>query len=461
MIEFEFSLIDWSIPIIVAIFSFIVGKRFRANSLESYLVAERSVSALALAASLTAGVYGGGFLLAVSGLVSEFGSAAIWIVVGLALGSFTAMFVLVPHKNRMDKLNVSTLAEFFGENWGTTAQRMVSIMVLLWAGSLLVMQLIAAGQLSSMATGINPTVGIVASVAIVMSYCVRGGLKSVIFTDLVQLVIVVAVAFVAFGGVHLKTGLIPLVSVKETPTTSSSLVIGLVAMGTMNMIAGADLWQRMFASKSQKAARIGFFLGAIFILVIGSVLVIIALAGQSDKPELPSTYLMIWGMFRFVPQWMYGFVLAFLLVLVLSTLDTMACIVSVSTTKDFRVMLPDAKKYRNAKLSTALVLIGASIFAIFFDNIVSWAVGFSYLGLALGPCVLASRGRMKLSILSANLSIGLGLAIAGFLVFTGEVEPDSASFVLMGSILGAIIGTIVDYFLKKRKTFESQYSEKQ
>lgn len=449
MKAFDYNIIDWCVPIVVAILSLTVGRRFRATNLKSYLVAGRSVPAYIFAASLTAGVYGGGFLLAVSELVSKFGIAALSIVVGLAGGALLSVFVIVPHKRRMDKLNVSTIAEFFGHNWGELAQRMVRIVVLLWAGSLIVMQLIAAGQLTAMASGINPAIGILISVIIVLGYGVRGGLRSVIMTDLVQLVIVMIVAGVALAGVCNDVQWSP---IHLTPIADSAemAVVGLIAMGVMNMVAGADLWQRMFAARSSRDARLGFSIAAVLIFLLGTVLVIIALAGRVDKPSLPSAQVMIWGLFKFVPRPIHGIVLAFLLVLVLSTLDTMACIVGVSAAKDFRSSQTETQGRRRAGIATALVLVVASVFAVFFNNILSWAVGFSYLGLVLGPSVLLSRGRWKLSILAANLSIGVGIGTAIILVISGSVDPQNAPYVLAGSMAGAVFGSALNSFISRR-----------
>lgn len=155
------------------------------------------------------------------------------------------------------------------------------------------------------------------------------------------------------------------------------------------------------------------------------------------------------------PRILLGLAMAAILMSVMSTLDTMVFVLSLSISHDFLVeSLGKSVRYRkqSAQIAMVLSLLAGAIVAAPFDDpddLLNVGIAVTSIALILAPPVLISRPKKKMCKRAVNWSLSLGLAVAAVLVvgeaaFGDVLTPENSIAVLGGSIIGAILGTVVN-----------------
>ena len=166
---------------------------------ESFLAADRSMNLLQTTSSTAATDLGGGFSLAMGGLGFTLGISGSWLIAISGLSIIMVSFLMVPKVKRWaDRVKGLTTGDLFEARYdrrtGTLAAVVVGIAWFTFVGG----QIIAGAKLIQVTAGLNLTLAVVLSGAVVLAYTALGGLKAVIYTDVFQmLVLLVGVVFIA------------------------------------------------------------------------------------------------------------------------------------------------------------------------------------------------------------------------------------------------------------------------
>ena len=163
----------------------------------------------------------------------------------------------------------------------------------------------------------------------------------------------------------------------STPYVDGS-IIGDIITYFVFTLAGAEMWQRAFAAKSQKAAREGLFLGTfVYGLTIPLVWFMGVVAHQlvsADKiAQYGSTDAVVPALaIEILPVGLTGLALAGILSVIMSTADSYL-IVSVQTCvhdiyKVFRPDTPERKELRLTRVFAVVLPLGALLIALYIKN---------------------------------------------------------------------------------------------
>src|SRR3989338_1784428 len=119
------------------------------ESEEDFMIAERKVAGLPLAATMTAGFFDGATLSIYLAYIYQFGLSAIWLFIGLALGFVALRQFATRIKKKADALRVYTMPEYFFHTIGHRSGLMYSIVLIVAFFCFLVVNLIVSGQVLS------------------------------------------------------------------------------------------------------------------------------------------------------------------------------------------------------------------------------------------------------------------------------------------------------------------------
>jgi len=426
---------------------------------KQFLVGGRSIQWWLLGPTIAAGVIGGGVLMTLSEYAYDYGYSAFWIIGGLVLGILLLIPFALRFKDLADKHEFYSLPDLFRQIWGEAAGVLSSLIIILWTIGFIVMQLIAGGKLLHAMTGISYEISILMTSGIVLSYLIIGGFRSVIVTDFLQYFALLFLLGFILPSSSLSTAFteaLKLPVIKLDIGTS----IAFFVLGALNIIVSADIWQRIYAAKTLKHARKGMVFAAFLILIGGICLMFPAIAAKTiDIGMHEKQTALVLALAQHVPQYLLGFGLAAILMSIMSTLDTMVFVFGLSLSHDLFVKalgMPVRFRQKSVRYTMAIALIGGTLLSILYDELLITGLAVSSFGLILAPALLLKRKNWQVSKNGVFLSLLFGLLAALVLIITQLclhnkkiLTPENALFVLLFSIIGVIIGEIVNRCFQK------------
>jgi Na+/proline symporter len=414
------------------------------QDLNNYLTASRNLGFFSLSASLVASALGAWILFGPA-------SAATWggigAVIGYALGTAFPMVFLIflGTKIRKEFPKGSTLIEFLRKKFKKNLFKVILFI------SVFYMFIFLCAEVTAVATLINYISGtplwITALIILVgtLAYTLYGGLRASIFTDNIQLIVIIVLLLVSsvylilFNGDQLSFKYInqinpDLLSVAYIPNYTSGLTF-FIAVAATNLFHQGN-WQRIYAARNIKILKRSLI--ASFILIIPIVLFmgftgLVAISVDPNViPDLGFFSLLLKDQHEFL-----SIIIIFLgLSLTISTVDTLINAIS-------SLIIVDVKATLNIK--NKINYLNLSKYFIIFLSIIAFAIsskGFSILYLFLLAdlfccsfvlTVFYSFYNKKLNEKTAYISITLGL-IGGLLLFP---TPDFSKSLLVGIMIPA------------------------
>lgn len=415
----------------MSVASLVIGSRASKGMAGAgdYLLAGRRLGAFSLALSVMATQIGAGVVLGSaeaayrsgwSVLLWPWGNALGLLVLGLGLGG------------RLRKLGISSVPELFESIYGSRRLRQVAAVLSVSAlFFILVAQLIGLRKFLY-ATGLGGTALYLGVGAVVLIYTALGGLRAVVFTDVLQ-ALFIGVIFAVTAGVVAPQGLPPVSADLLDGGVVSSLSSWFIAP-FLFMIIGQDMGQRCFSGNSGRSVNRAFRWGALGVAAVGFVPVWLGvLAARSGVPVEGTSVLMV-ATEAFGGPWILSAVAVGVVVALLSTIDSLVCAVGSNLALDFGIGL---KRIRALQVSSLIVGLTALGMGLLFNDvgavlITSYELAVSCLAVpvlaSLIPRIRSTSGA-TLSILAGGLGFvllrclswevprelcGLGLSIVGY-----------------------------------------------
>lgn len=426
--------------------------RRQNGSLEDFVVARNSQSALATILTLLASSLGAWILFSPAQAATWGGLSA---VIGYALGSMSPRLVMIPLGKRMRELlpRGHSLTEFVIARYGRPMYALTLLIMLFYMFIAMTAEITA---MSKMITLIAPIpLWVTASVVLVATliYTSYGGLRASIFTDKVQMLVIVPMLFLivllgwqAVGG---PAQLLRTVELQAPRLVELSDPVGVKAGLTffvailLTGLFHQGNWQRIYSARSDKAMRNGFLLGGLFvapfIFLMGLFgLAFVGLGGQGD-----SSVALFNVILPQAPVWFLVLLIPLGLSLVMSSADTVISAVSSLVAVDLGRLMPQRNTAQMMRLARWLVWLSA------IPVLVASSQGYSVLYLFLLADLLCSAAAFPVFFglysrrydgITATLSTVAGLA-AGLAIFP---RPDGPlDYLLESFVLAAVVPALV------------------
>lgn len=459
-----------------------VGLKFsrRLSNLEGFFLASRSLPASLVFISLTASWFGATSIIVTTDQAYRVGVSALWLVGVPAAATvlILALFLAGPIR----RLDVQTLPGLVEIRYGRTVRHIASFVILWYMIVLAASQMVALGQFLKPFLRLSSIWSLGLGTAVVLVYLIRGGLFSVVATDVLQCLLLIAgmaglavsVARSSSAGAIFeiagRTGRSGFFHFFLDGHNNVLIALSFVLAWTISPIA----WQRIQAAGSAEKARRGLLAAAAaFVLLYGLVVFIGVLSlsffsGRALASPLISEIITS-------KAGMVGGGLLFLAVVaaILSTMDTAINTGALTLTRDIYgglrhrtgTEIPEA--VMAGRLATIVVALLAFGVATRFQSILQ-TLGLASEIMAEGLFVpgMAMFIFRKKRPLAGGLSLLFGgsFALLGFLAalqvlpLTLPPWPRSVPYGVALSLLGFIGGYLLDCLFGSRPKKSNSFS---
>ena len=255
------------ISLIFAILGLYHSKKYQG--LNNYLTANRNIGLFSLTTSLTASALGAWILF---GPVSAATWGGIGSIIGYSLGTAFPMFFLIylGKKIRKEFPGGSSLIEFMRKKFGKSLFKLILLMTIFYMFIFLCAEVTAVAVLINYISGTKLWITAIVVLLSTLTYTLYGGLKASIFTDNLQMIVIVVLLLISFLYINSFTGdqfsfeFIKeknphLLSLSHIPSYTTGLTF-FIAVAATNLFHQGN-WQRVYAAKNFKTLRKSFLYG--------------------------------------------------------------------------------------------------------------------------------------------------------------------------------------------------------
>ena len=433
-----------ALVIIVSLIFTLVGIIYsnRHQGLDNYLTANRNIGSFTLSTSLIASALGAWILFGPA-------SAATWggigAVIGYALGTAFPMIFLIflGKKIRNDFPKGSTLIEFLRKKFSKTLFKLILFMTIFYMFVFLCAEVTAVAILINYISGTDLWITAFIILTCTLTYTLYGGLRASMFTDNIQMVVIIILFLIsvfylttftgdAFTFTFIKEKNPDLLSIKYIPNYTAGLTF-FIAVAATNLFHQGN-WQRVYAAKNNKVLKQSLIISSIIIIPIVFFMGFSGMVAVSTDPKVIPDLGFFSLLFIEQTEFLSLLIVILGLSLTISTIDTLVNAISSLIIVDGKATFNFDKKTNYLKFSK-LCLVTLSIIAFFIAS-KGFSVLYLFLLADLFCCafvltVFYSFYNKSITEKTAYISIIVGL-IGGFLLFP---SPDFSKSILIGTIL--------------------------
>ena len=433
-----------TLVVVISLIFTLVGLAYskKYQGINNYLTANRDIGFFSLSTSLIASALGAWILFGPA-------SAATWggigAVIGYALGTAFPMIFLISlgKKIRNEFPKGSTLIEFLRKRFGKSLFRLILLMTIFYMFVFLCAEVTAVAILINYISGTELWITALIILISTLIYTLYGGLRASIFTDNIQMIVIVILFVISvfyltsftgdkFSFSFIKEKSPHLLSGDYIPNYTAGLTF-FIAVAATNLFHQGN-WQRVYAAKNNKILTKSLIVS--FLVIIPIVLFmgfsgLVAISVDSKViPDLGFFSLLL----RDQTEFLSVIIIILGLSLTISTVDTLVNAISSLIVVDGKATFKFDKDTNYLSLSKYFII------ALSIISFIVASKGFSILYLflladlfccAFVLTVFYSFYNKKLNEKTAYISIIVGL-IGGFLLFP---VPDFSKSLLVGIML--------------------------
>ena len=399
--------------------------RRSSHTLEDYIVARNTQGSVATLLTLLASSLGAWILFSPAQAATWGGLAA---VIGYSLGSMSPRLAMIPLGKRMRELipRGHSLTEFLMARYGRSMYVLALFIMMFYMFIAMTAEITAIARLVTLLAPVPLWVTAAIVMGFTLLYTSYGGLKASIFTDKVQVIIIVplllALVFIgwkASGGIaHVEQAL----HLKAPQLLDLSDPVGIKAGLTffvailLTGIFHQGNWQRIYSARDTRTMRNGFLLGGVLVVPFIFVMGLFGLAFVGLEPEGDSSVALFSVVMPQIPLWLAIALIPLGLALVMSSADTTISAVSSIVAVDVGRLLPATGTATLMRLSRWLILL-----------------------LAIPVMIVAAQGY---SVLYLFLLADLLCAAAAFPVFYGLFSAKHSGFDATVATIGGLVASL-------------------
>ncbi len=345
----------FAISAIFALIGFIYSKKHRGAN--NYLTANRNIGLFSLSTSLTASALGAWILFGPT-------SAATWggigAIIGYSLGTAFPMFFLIflGKKIRKEFPRGSTLVEFLRIRFKKSLFKLILLMTVFYMFIFLCAEVTAVAVLINYISGTELWKTALIVLISTLAYTLYGGLRASIFTDNIQMIVILLLLCISFIYINSLAGSefsFSYVREKNPQLLSSSYIpsytAGLtffIAVAATNLFHQGN-WQRVYAAKNfetlKKSLIISFFIITPIVFYMGFTGMVAFSINPSIRPDLGFFSLLLKNQNELLSL----LVIIFGLALTISTVDTLINAISSLIVIDGKAVFSIKKKNKLSK----------------------------------------------------------------------------------------------------------------
>ncbi len=396
-----------------------VGQKASSNIQTSneYYLMDKRLSFFPLAMTLLATQLGGGALVGACDKAYYQG----WIVLLYPLGACLGLvFLGIGIGSRLRQLNIKTTAEIFEKIYKSKIQRSVaSILSIVSLMLILIAQGLALKKIFISLGLVHPAYYMVFWLILVI-YTVMGGLKAVVNTDIIQVLFIMAVLFIAFFISIKKGGLNNVVGSIFYPKSTTSVglfdsksAIQWLLMPFLFMFIEQDMGQRCFSAKSDKIISLSTISAGALLMLCSCIGIYFGILARNHSLALVSgSSILIEAVKTYTNPIVTTFFMSAIFMAIVSTADSIIFAISSNIFCDFLGKITIKKEKHRITISK-IITFGVGVSALFasfaFNNVINiLMLSYSISVCSLSVPILAAMFLNRPSKLGAYMSIIFG-----------------------------------------------------
>jgi solute:Na+ symporter, SSS family len=258
-----------------------------AAGLDEFHLAGRKVKHIMLTATLCATIVGASATIGMAGMGFKEGLTGAW---WLLSGTIGLLMLSVLFAQRIRATGCYTLPELIGTFYGERVRMAASTLIIIsWVG-VISGQIIASGKVLSAIFGGNEHIFMVASAMVVILYTVQGGQHSIVRTDLVQFIIIIAGIILLLSRTLDATGL-AFLKAQSFPTSTERDALGALSMILVvgsTYLVGPDIYSRIFLARDPQTARRSAITAALILVPLAFVITTLGICARILLPAIPA-----------------------------------------------------------------------------------------------------------------------------------------------------------------------------
>ena len=426
---------------IITYFLFIIAigvySAFKVRKPDDYYVAGKKAGMVQVTGSLLATILGGSAVLGTIELSQQNGWPALWFLFSAAIG----LFFLVPVSKYVRRYGHFTLPELLGTFYGKKVETIASLIIpLAWLG-IVAAQIIAAAKILSGVPSIAYGQAAILSGVVFIVYTLLGGQLSILKTDTLQSVLIVA----GLAAMLYFTRSTPLATNIESLNFGSlfnssfgvvDLLILLITY-SVTFVVGPDIYSRVFCTKSERTAKRSVFIVAALLIPISFGLTYLGVYSKGSGEGIVAFAQ------HLLPTWSYGLFLAALLSAVMSSADTTLLTSSMILSELFTGNLDRKNSLVLTRILIVVIGICSLVIALYVTSIIqALLLALTFFSGAFVVPTIAGLLQIKVNKKNVALAMIVGGVIALFGKLINQYQHEmigngliALAYLLNGSIL--------------------------
>lgn len=441
------------------------------NNMDDFILGGKRFNIFALVGTIMATMVGSGMTMGAVGNAYQFGIGGnvFWMYLGFSIGLIFFGFIT----ERIRRTGKRTMAEVISVKFGKTSRLVASIIIIGYAISIVAINIAGLRTviISVFGDSLGLSIPMVTAIAtlIAIIYTSFGGFYAVVWTDTIQLLIVIVgiiilgpiIGLTSAGGFGTITNAYSSIGSSITnPLINgiSSGSLGFFLAYFLTVPADPTMPQRALAGKDDKSAKnafiiaggLGIIFGIALLLIGGAVFVLLP---NLDNPE----HALIAFILNYYPPVIKGITIAGVLAAIMSSFDSFLILATTHIVYDIGQTLnkdlKDEAVYKILPYATVVIGILGLIIALYIQSLFSYLyMVFSIVGSALVPALLSALFfEQKTTSLAVNISMIVGTLVTGILYLTVGYDVFLGDPVFLGIISSTLALILVSIFTKKSK----------
>ena len=314
-------------------------------------------------ATLAATHTSAGTFIGAIGAIYAFGWSFGWVLISIPLSYWFMAAVLAPRFTRAREL---TLPAFIERRYYSKAARAIAATIIMIAITVYIQaQIVAGGLVANIVFGLPTTQGMVLFTAILLAYTVIGGMIAVVYTDFVQMIIMVVGATVAVPlAIRQLDGFGNLLSYVEYTkplvfswgTLPGTLLFTIGLAFFLGSVATPEKLIRLYAMRDMQTIRRGILLTIVLVTVLNLLVMTLGLVSIVLFPMLPTGDLAMPIVARAIlPGFIGTLLLAAITSAMMSTVDSLLIVAGAALSEDIFHSLWDRAASHERRLRIARI----------------------------------------------------------------------------------------------------------
>ena len=423
------------------------------TKLEHFSVAGRGFRSWIVFATLSASFIGGGFTMGNAEKVFLFGVVNIVALWGFSLKEILVARLIAPRMYRFG--TAISVGDIMGQAHGKLSQVVTGVFGLLLCAGIMGAQVGAMGYVFNLFLGMDKMLGVFIGCGIAITYATVGGMRAVVFTDILQfLVLGVGIPLALWMGMDKAGGLDAVLSAAGPERLAPLGSMGLLALGSLflSFLLGETLVppyvQRLMIGKSVAHTARGTLWSGLFSIPFFAISGGIGLVAFALAPDLDPNLALPYVVQQALPVGLRGLVVAGIISVVMSSADSFLNGAAVCLTSDVvlplrRDSLSERARLNLAKAATLVTGLLSIVFALAIESILDillYAYNF-WAPVILPPLVAAFFGvRAGSGLFLASAAVGLACTLVWNTLLGGPAGIDGLIVGVFGNALVFLAG---------------------